>query len=54
MDTRHWERIEALFFAALARDAGAEPLNLMRKAMEQNMEFWNRMTRSTLERDSDK
>lgn len=30
----------------------AEPLNMMRKAMEQNMDFWNRVTRSTL--DSDK
>lgn len=26
--------------------SGAEPLQLMRKAMEQNMEFWNRMSRS--------
>ena len=26
--------------------AGAEPLAMMRKAMEQNMEFWNRMARS--------
>lgn len=34
--------------------AGAEPLNLMRKAMEQNMEFWNRMARSTLDRETDK
>ncbi len=32
--------------------SGAEPLNMMRKAMEQNMDFWNRVTRSTL--DSDK
>jgi polyhydroxyalkanoate synthesis repressor PhaR len=32
--------------------SSAEPLNLMRKAMEQNMDFWNQMTRSTL--DSDK
>ncbi len=23
--------------------AGAEPINMMRKAMEQNMDFWNRM-----------
>ena len=30
--------------------AGAEPLNLMRKALEQNMEFWNRMTSSALDR----
>ena len=30
--------------------AGAEPLNLMRKALEQNMEFWNRMTNSALDR----
>lgn len=29
--------------------AGAEPLNMMRKAMEQNMEFWNRMARNTLD-----
>ena len=32
----------------------SEPLNMMRKAMEQNMEFWNRMTRTTLDRDADK
>lgn len=25
---------------------GADPLNLMRTAMEQNMEFWNRVSRS--------
>jgi polyhydroxyalkanoate synthesis repressor PhaR len=31
----------------------AEPLNMMRKAMEQNMEFWNRMTRTTTDRDKD-
>ena len=30
--------------------AGAEPLGLMRKALEQNMEFWNRLANSTLER----
>ncbi len=34
--------------------AGTEPLNMMRKAMEQNMEFWNQMTGSTLERDKEK
>jgi polyhydroxyalkanoate synthesis repressor PhaR len=32
----------------------SEPINMMRKAMEQNMEFWNRMTRTTLDRDADK
>ena len=32
--------------------AGAEPLNMMRKAMEQNMKFWNQAVRSAL--DSDK
>ena len=31
--------------------SGAEPLNMMKKAMEQNMEFWNRMARSTVDRD---
>ena len=34
--------------------SSAEPPNLMKKAMEQNMEFWNQMTRSTLDRDSEK
>ncbi len=34
--------------------SSGEPLNLMKKAMEQNMEFWNQMTRSTLDRDSEK
>lgn len=39
--------------------AGAEPLAMMRRALEQNMEFWNRMARSTAEsskstRDQDK
>ena len=33
--------------------AGAEPLGLMRKAMEQNMEFWNRMSK-TVNQDADK
>jgi polyhydroxyalkanoate synthesis repressor PhaR len=27
--------------------AGAEPFNLMRKALEQNMEFWNRLQNPT-------
>ena len=30
--------------------AGAEPLAMMRKALEQNMEFWNRLATSTLDR----
>ncbi len=30
--------------------SGAEPLNLMRKALEQNMEFWNRFTNSSLDK----
>ena len=29
---------------------GAEPLNLMRKALEQNMEFWNRLAAGTPDR----
>ena len=28
----------------------AEPLNLMRKALEQNMEFWNKLASSTTDR----
>jgi polyhydroxyalkanoate synthesis repressor PhaR len=28
----------------------AEPLNLMRKALEQNMEFWNKLASSTIDR----
>ena len=28
--------------------SGAEPLNLMRKALEQNMDFWNRLATSTI------
>jgi polyhydroxyalkanoate synthesis repressor PhaR len=28
----------------------AEPLNLMRKALEQNMEFWNKLAASTTDR----
>jgi polyhydroxyalkanoate synthesis regulator protein len=28
----------------------AEPLNLMRKALEQNMEFWNNLASSTTDR----
>ena len=28
----------------------ADPLNLMRKALEQNMDFWNKMTSTTLGR----
>ncbi len=31
-----------------------EPLNLMRKAMEQNMEFWGRVTRTAQEKDTEK
>jgi len=34
--------------------AGAEPVQMMRKAMEQNMEFWNRMARSTIESSKDR
>ncbi|MFT7219829.1 MAG: polyhydroxyalkanoate synthesis repressor PhaR [Candidatus Azotimanducaceae bacterium] len=34
--------------------AGAEPVKMMRKAMEQNMEFWNRMARSTIESSKDR
>jgi polyhydroxyalkanoate synthesis repressor PhaR len=30
--------------------SGAEPLNLMRKALEQNMEFWNKLASSTIDR----
>jgi polyhydroxyalkanoate synthesis repressor PhaR len=30
--------------------SGAEPLNLMRKALEQNMEFWNKLASSTTDR----
>lgn len=30
--------------------SGTEPLNLMRKALEQNMEFWNKLASSTLDR----
>lgn len=30
--------------------SGTEPLNLMRKALEQNMEFWNRLASSTFDR----
>ena len=30
--------------------AGAEPMALMRKALEQNMEFWNRMATSAQDR----
>ena len=32
----------------------AEPLKVMRKAMEQNLDFWNRMTQGTNRRDQDK
>ena len=28
----------------------AEPLNLMRKALEQNMEFWNKLASTTIDR----
>ena len=28
---------------------GTEPMNLMRKALEQNMEFWNRLTNNPLD-----
>ena len=31
--------------------SGAEPMNLMRKALEQNMEFWNRLASSSFDRD---
>jgi polyhydroxyalkanoate synthesis repressor PhaR len=34
--------------------AGADPLNLMRKAMEQNLEFWNRVTRTADESDRER
>jgi polyhydroxyalkanoate synthesis repressor PhaR len=30
----------------------AEPLNLMRKALEQNMEFWNKLASNTTDRNS--
>ncbi len=30
--------------------SNAEPLNLMRKALEQNIEFWNNMASNTLDR----
>lgn len=29
---------------------GAEPIALMRKALEQNMEFWNRLAQSSIDR----
>ncbi|MFT4712248.1 MAG: polyhydroxyalkanoate synthesis repressor PhaR [Candidatus Azotimanducaceae bacterium] len=29
--------------------SGSEPINLMRKALEQNMEFWNRLTKTTMD-----
>lgn len=32
--------------------SGAEPINLMRKALEQNMEFWNRLTKTTMDNNS--
>ena len=28
---------------------GSEPMQMMRRAMEQNMEFWNRMARSAID-----
>ena len=30
--------------------SGAEPLEMMRKVLDQNMEFWNRLASSTLDR----
>ena len=30
--------------------SSAEPLNLMRKALEQNMEFWNKLASSSIDR----
>jgi len=32
--------------------AGAEPLGLMRKALEQNMEFWNRLAQTRSEKNT--
>ena len=32
--------------------AGAEPLGLMRKALDQNMEFWNRLAQTGTEKKS--
>jgi polyhydroxyalkanoate synthesis regulator protein len=34
--------------------AGAAPMTLMRKALEQNMEFWNRLANSTINPPNDK
>jgi len=30
--------------------SGAEPIELMRKALEQNMEFWNRLAKSATDK----
>jgi polyhydroxyalkanoate synthesis repressor PhaR len=30
--------------------SGTEPINLMRKALEQNMEFWNKLANTTMDR----
>ncbi len=30
--------------------SGTEPINLMRKALEQNMDFWNKLANSTIDR----
>lgn len=35
----------------MGKFSGTEPMNLMRQALEQNMEFWNRLANSTSSRD---
>lgn len=35
----------------MGKFSGTEPMNLMRQALEQNMEFWNRLANSTSSKD---